>query len=299
MTKLRRSIIFILAYLFIIFNLERLNIGQESVVGIQFFVLALIVVAIAVIIVFPKLSRIPRVIIFVGLPALYLLGKLIIFNQRPFLGGINANLSIAEIAVIIVGAYLALQLSDDLHEMENIIEKVTIPQMDRKVFTMNEATDEIKTEFVRSRRHNRPLSVVVVEPMQNELPEDIQRTVHEIQQTMMERYVTASLAQMITKEARRTDLVVEEKSRDHERFIVLCPETPSEGSAILADRIRSSAMNSLGISVACGIASFPTEALTFEELLHKAEINLLRPSGIALDSLVNSGKSSEAQVHER
>ena len=89
---------------------------------------------------------------------------------------------------------------------------------------------------------------------------------------MMGRYVFTSLAGAIGKELRRTDMVLEE--REHRRFIIVSPETDTRGSSELVQRIRAAASERLGVSLECGIASFPDEALTFEELVHQAETRL-------------------------
>jgi len=59
--------------------------------------------------------------------------------------------------------------------------------------------------------------------------------------------------------------------RDHiGRFVVLCPETDLENAVFLAGRTRKIVEERTGLHVHCGAASFPDEALTFEDLLHLA-----------------------------
>lgn len=252
---------------------------------VQPIVFLLVAAAIASNILIPFLQRLPGIILLAGWVAFYIILRLTIFRQPPLLGEINTY---RDIVVLGLGVFLSYQVGGRLNELEQVIEKLTLPNLDGKVFALNDATNEIKTEFIRSRRHNRPLSVVVIEPMLDMIETDFQRTIQEIQEAMVERYITSNLAQVITKEVRRTDLVMEEKIRQHNRFIVLCPETPSEGSYILAERIKSNAKQALGIPVFCGIASFPNEALTFEDLVQKAEANLTDSSGLALDVSANS-----------
>jgi len=55
----------------------------------------------------------------------------------------------------------------------------------------------------------------------------------------------------------------------------LCPETNAASSEILRQRIQTAVKSSLGVSLTIGVASFPDDALTFEELLHKASAKLL------------------------
>jgi hypothetical protein len=51
---------------------------------------------------------------------------------------------------------------------------------------------------------------------------------------------------------------------------VLCPETDTTDIIFLAQRISQIVEDRTGLQVNCGIASFPDEALTFEDLLFMA-----------------------------
>ena len=121
---------------------------------------------------------------------------------------------------------------------------------------------------------------MVVEMDQNMPKASLERVVREIQKTMVTRYLNSSLAQLLTREARRTDLIMDPE--DENGFIMLCPETNSAGSEILAARLEETVREELGVNIKCGYASFPDEALTFEDLLQKAEFNLSAPEKIAL-----------------
>ncbi len=65
----------------------------------------------------------------------------------------------------------------------------------------------------------------------------------------------------------------EHDQQDQGRFIILSPESDVGGATALAERIRVAAEQQLGVAVTYGIASFPQDALTFEELVAYAETN--------------------------
>jgi GGDEF domain-containing protein len=117
------------------------------------------------------------------------------------------------------------------------------------------------------------LSLIVLQPTSGSIQSDVQKAVQEIQKNMMLRFLLTNLGQIISQEARRTDLILNQGKEG--RFVVLCPETTSKGVLGLAERIRSTASDRLGLSLTYGIASFPDEALTFDDLLHKAERELI------------------------
>jgi hypothetical protein len=58
---------------------------------------------------------------------------------------------------------------------------------------------------------------------------------------------------------------------------VLFPETKPEGLGIFAERVRHLAKEELGLALNFGVASFPEDALTFEDLQQKAIFQLLDP----------------------
>ncbi len=110
----------------------------------------------------------------------------------------------------------------------------------------------------------------------------LNRSIQDVQRAMMSRYVASSMVRVLDNALRRTDLMLQH--REAGRFVLICPETDPASLKGLIERIRSAASQRLGVSVNCGIASFPDGALTFDELLNKAESQLV--SGMAAEETV-------------
>jgi GGDEF domain-containing protein len=92
-----------------------------------------------------------------------------------------------------------------------------------------------------------------------------------IQHDLLTRFTTARVGQIIDDRIRQTDLVL----RDYKgRFIILCPETDLPSASLLAKRIAQSINERTSLRVLWGVAAFPEEALTFEDLLQKARQRL-------------------------
>jgi hypothetical protein len=91
----------------------------------------------------------------------------------------------------------------------------------------------------------------------------------EIIKEMLKRYATNKMMRLLDRELRRSDLVLG-RSKDNEIVLVL-PETNAGGTNVLARRISQTVREQLGIDVAVSYASFPDEALTFDDLLRRAE----------------------------
>lgn len=272
MTSLRKSIIFMLIHLTIVFNLERFDTNAQNVIDLQTFVYVLVIAIIVLTIALKPLQYISIYTSALGWLVVYGVLKLTLFATRPILGEPYTYLTITEMGLTLITVFLTYDLSRTLRDFEEVIDKVTVPRLGQRVLRMHEAGEEIKTEFIRSRRHNRPLSVLLVSVNTTVPTFNLEKTVREIQRNMLMRYVASSISKILSKEARRTDLIVE---KDDERgFVMLCPETTAEGTFTLAERIQQAASEQLGVQVEYGIASFPDEALTFEELLRRAQENL-------------------------
>jgi len=276
MTHQRRSIVALLIGLTIFFNIERLDFGQPNTVDIQTFVYVLGILAILSIITVPILWRTPVPVALVFWISVYVVCRLPVFNSRPLLGGIHTYLSITEVALLSALVWLAHDLGRSLHDFEEAVKNITFSEVNHRVRDLDEAAEDIQMELIRSRRHQRPLSVIVVETKPESVRATLHRLVQEVQRAMMTRYVVTSLARVIGHQLRRTDLVLDQ--RDQGRFIILSPDTNAISSTIVVERIQAAASEELGVSVACGIAAFPDDALTFEELVHRAEINLRAPA---------------------
>lgn len=300
MTRLKISIIALFVYLAFIFNIERLAFKTPTPLSIHSFVFALIVVAILSIFTVPALNHNPfywPAALWVGV---YLALRLTFYNQTPLVSGAYVYLTITELVMLLIALGLAHSIAQSLKQVVEFIERFSLPESGRHVASIQESERDIKLEFVRSRRHKRPLSLVVVEPCAESLEVDIQRAIQDIQKNMLGRFIEAKLAQVINKEARRTDLVLRRGKEG--RFVVLCPETNGESSIHLAERIQKIAMERLGIDVAYGIASFPDEALTFEELLQRAEFNLTYyvqiPDSRRIPATITRDETRERKAHK-
>ena len=272
MTSLRKSIIFMLIHLTIVFNLERFGTSAQNIINIETFVYVLVIAIIVLTVTLKPLQYISIYTLALGWLVIYAVLKLTVFATRPILGEPFIYLTITEMGILLITVFLAHDLSRTLRDFEEVIDRVTVPRLGQRVMRIHEAGEEIKTEFIRSRRHSRPLSVLVVR-INTAVPTfNLEKTVREIQRNMLMRYVASSLSKILSKEARRTDLIVE---KDDERgFVMLCPETTAEGTLTLAERIQQAAYEELGVQVDYGIASFPDEALTFDELLRRAQENV-------------------------
>jgi len=251
-------------------NLERVDVGgQTDVVDIQTFVYFLSAAAVLSTILLPEYWRPPDVYLVLGWLIVYMFVKTVIITTRPLFGGIYTYLTITEMAMLGLMVLTAYRVAKEIYQLEDTVSTVTLGDVSERVKRLDQADDDISKELARSRRYNTPLSVMVLKVEPEDMEFNVQHAAKEILQGMMKRYTANKLIRMLDRDLRRSDIVIDQPKDDY--VAILLPETSTEGTAILADRIREVAQKQLGLHLSSGCASFPRDALTFEDLLNQAE----------------------------
>lgn len=272
MKRLRRSVVALLVFLAIFYNIERLDFGQQNLIDIQSVVYVVGLAAVVAIIFVPMTWRAHVALQMLLWSSVLIVCKLLIPENRPLLGGVYTYLFTTELVLLNVLVALTHNVARNLHEFEEVVQNITFADVNHRVKNLSDVEEDIQTELLRSRRHHYSLTVMVIEPDPKSIRAVLHRMVHEVQQAMIGRYVITSLARVIGDQLRRTDIVIDQHEQG--RFIVVSPDTSAMSSTVLADRIKFAAAEKLGVELSCGVASFPDEALTFEELVGQAKTQL-------------------------
>ena len=129
----------------------------------------------------------------------------------------------------------------------------------------------LETELERARRHHHQLALVLVRPDGFGELADLGGTV------AVE--VLEAVAEVVGNELRATDYAFRHQAAT---FALIFPETASEGARVAAERVRlflplrTRGVGGRPLTVSIGIASFPEDATTNEELVRVAERALER-----------------------
>jgi GGDEF domain-containing protein len=275
MTNLKRSFFGAAVFLAVIFVLGQADYADRPLINFANYFYLAVLVAMPLTLFFPRISRIS-----VYIPLLFWALVYMILLQL-----INRNYSAnkGELAVIAlefmmleIGVWFAHQLAVQISHAESIMDALALSAFPNRARDIESENQRIKIELTRSRRYHRPLSVVII---QSESDIDIlsREAFKNIQQDLMSRFTSARVGQIIDDRVRQTDLVL----RDYKgRFIVLCPETDFANASLLAQRIAQSIKERTSLRVLWGVAAFPEEALTFEDLLQKARERLTDTTSI-------------------
>lgn len=270
MKRLPRSIYALIIYLAVLFNLERVTLQDIHIIDIKGFVYVFIVVMILLIISLSFLRRARFLALIIGSTILYTIGKFGPYKAWTTWDEYSIYLIITELSLLFIGLILALEVGRNIEDFNDAVESITFNGMERARL-LSEARVEIDKEVFRSRRYHRPLTMLMVRPESDPIEVILQSAIEEVHRSMVGRHLAVNLARSINNVLRMTDMVID--LEDNRRFAILLPETSSEHSDLLIERIQRIA-GEKGISVTCGKASFPDDALTLDDLIKQADKSL-------------------------
>jgi hypothetical protein len=270
MTHIRRPLFGLLALVAGAVTIDRLGLGHSGQSALAGWVYAMTLGAISLPLLLPSLRRArPWVIVTIALAAYA--GIKVVMPDSPGSGVFEIHLAVAEAALVALAAGLAHRLATGLDGLDQALAAVGFGDYPALPLEGPQATNEILAEMARSRRHDRPLSVAVIEPRSDSFAAAVDLAGEEVQRALRTRYVRGRLARVIADHLRRSDLLFEDPATG--RFVVLSPETNSDGAELLVGRIRQAA-GLLDLEVRMASASFPEHAIAFEQLLAQAEQRL-------------------------
>ncbi|HEY0601302.1 MAG TPA: hypothetical protein VGD58_00260 [Herpetosiphonaceae bacterium] len=275
MLRLNRYILALVLWLSFLFNIERLDldIGSPDVFNISYGAYIAAVMMIIVGLTLPQWRRRSHWLVGVLAVVSFIVASSI--DDRPAWGGGYTYLSLFELFAIITTATLAYTVGRLSADFIDTVRSLIFTDTEGRVYDMNEAENLIKREMQYTRRVNRPLSILVLEA--DGARADLQVTAQEIQRLLAKRYSMMALARLMGRTLRRTDFILDHAKEG--RLVLVAPEMHKEQTAAIVERLNDQARRRLGISLRSGVASFPDQGVTFEELLYQAEQDM-QPSGV-------------------
>ena len=266
MTSLHWRIITLLAWLTFFFNIERISFVSQGTIHLNVGVY--IIGAVAALLPFAPFAQQRSLFSLVTAVALLDLAVLIV-GGTPLFGEAYTYLTFSSFVFVVMTLVFSYRVSQATLEFCKAIETVTFSDPDSQLRDLREMQSAVDSEMVRSRRFERPLSLVMLQADASSLNMTMHRLVQEVQRSMMQRYVLSTMVRVLSRCLRRTDLVIEDQKPG--RLLLLAPETNEQEATKMGERITRLVQERLGVAASFSIAAFPQHALTFEELLNVAE----------------------------
>ena len=270
MTNLKRAFFWAAIYLAVVFVLGQTDYSGRPIINFASYFYLGVMIAVPVTVFFPSISRVSAFVPLLVWAGIYLVLLQIVDRNLTANEG-EFSVIILEFVLLEAGVWFAHQLALQIGHAESIMDALALSAFPNRAHSVNEESQRIGIELRRSRRYHRPLSLVVIES-ESEDQKTTREMLRSIQQDLLNRFTSARVGQIIDDRVRQTDLVM----RDHRgRFVVLCPETELENTILLAKRIAQAVKERTNLHVLWGVAAFPEEALTFDDLLQKATERLM------------------------
>lgn len=276
MTNLKRSFFWAAFYLAVVFVLGQMDYAGSPIINFASYFYLAVILAVPVTLFFPSISRVASFVPLLIWAGVYLV-LLQIINRDLSANAGEFSVIVLEFVLLESGVWFAYQLALQLSHAESIMDALALSAFPNRAHDIEVESQRIKIELTRSRRYRRPLSLVVIESLGDDQKVAME-VLKGIQHDLMNRFTSARIGQIIDDRIRQTDLVM----RDHHgRFVILCPETDLTSAELLAERIIHTVKEKTDLHVLFGVAAFPDEALTFDDLLHTACERLIQPAQVS------------------
>jgi len=228
-----------------------------------FYLVAMIAVPLTLF--FPFVTRVSAVVPLAIWAGIYIILSLLI-NRSYTTNAQDYSVIVLEFILLEIGIWFAHQLASQITHTESVMDELALDAFPHRSQGLDEGSERVKIEFNRSRRYQRPLSMLLME-IDPEYQRNNKEVIKSIQYDIVNRFTSARVGQIIDDRLRQTDLVLRDRRWC---YVILCPETNLSSVLLLGKRMSETVKEKTGLSVLWGVAAFPEEALTFDDLLKKA-----------------------------
>ena len=270
MRRLRFWFVGFCAWLFLLFNIERLG----DPINLASFVYVLAFIGAGLLLLIPALQQIS----FPWLMASSLLPYFLLKSQLGYsISGNDLPIIVTEICAIGITLFLAAQLGRGLEGIKKTLASLTIGRLGQGVIPFATGQARIYSEIRRARLYERPATLLAISATEESVEHSIDYFIQEAQREIIKQYIAARISELLVEELHDCDIVAQRNSH----FITLLPETTRYMVNDIVQRIKEKAAENLNLHLNVGLATFPDEAVTFESLLAIAETQMTTNNKVA------------------
>jgi hypothetical protein len=267
MKKFRLWIISLLLFLFVTLAIAQYTDSQRNVQFTQQSLVSIIVLfGILLPILFPIIQKLPLVIFPLSLVVIYLM-LCVVFSTKFVIDLDHGLLTIIAIALILFSGLLGIGFIRWVFKSSPMPQDTSFTNELENSHEIDQ--DDVKDEFYKTKASNRPIALIALQPV---LPDEKFNSANKIPLKEKHWLAYKAIKEVITSGSRQTDLTL--GYTQEEFFLLVCPETNQIGAERLVNRIQDSVQKQLEISLQYGIAIYPDDSSTYEELQHIAESRL-------------------------
>jgi hypothetical protein len=260
MKRLRIWTTVLIIWLIFLFNIERIN----SPINIRDYTYVFVALTAVATLMLPRLRSVSYWILLAVSIVVFLIIKG--FWGKDLIFGTALPLTVTQISAIALTAIIARQINVGLREFEDVINNITFGQIGARPKPFSETQSAIYNELKRSRRYNRPLSIVSLKISEESIRVALPKMIKAVQQAMMKEYIFANVSRILDNSIDDFGTIT---VRDN-HFLVVLPEKTSDEASQVAQHLEQVISNKMDVSLATGMSNFPDDAITFEALIEHA-----------------------------
>lgn len=270
MNELKVSITILVSFVIAVLGLANIEQFQESILDFSpvFFVLIAIIVFSELIIV-NMLIRMGVKLSYYAIIGLWIIVYIFIWafylrDSKPI------EVHLIQLLLIVLSSILAYDVGRRVGELDKTLEGLSSSAYPNRARDIQDSKDLISAEITRSRRYHHPLSILAIR-LEKPKSKGGWKDLESLADDMFQRFAIAKASQIFSDLARSTDLVLLDRDG---QFVLICPETNLANISIMAERMEAAVEEGLNAKIDWGIAAFPDEAITFDDLLQTAQKRL-------------------------
>lgn len=269
----RLLFIFVIAWVILVFNLERpddlLLIGSVDIATPVYFIVVWVLVSVLVL---PRFNRAP---FYMSLSVIFLVYAI----TKYFLGFIDvtdpqfAYITLVEILVLIVTLWVGRVISNSISNFEQAIEGAIFEEQNAKVLDSLSGEQAIGDELLRARYYQRSVTLIYIHIVgfevvtQRPFWQRLQR-----ERNLEERYLKTHVAGLLHGLLYPSDMLTW-----YNGGLVIClPETSKLEARPFVRQLHQLFDNVLKIDAEIGVAGFPEDGLIYDDLMQIARSKPIR-----------------------
>lgn len=260
MLKLRLIIAGMIAWLFLLYNIERIDGGVNIATFVYFLSAGLAIVTVT----WHRLTSIwvlglfgASLVVLLSLKSLWGYGIL----------GASLTNTLTEIGCLGFTLYVARQASSVICKFEQGAVDVMTMQLQNSPSTLDTGQGEMYREIRRARHFQRPLTLVAITPTETSFEMAANRMVEEVQRETITKYVNGKISAILSEVSSGLGTVA---LKENEHFFLMLPEMDRERSDQTVSTICERVERELGLKLTIGRAGFPEEEITLVGLMDRA-----------------------------
>lgn len=262
MRNLRNSVIVLFLFFSIVLSIAQVEYIENNVLNFQAVFFIMLVIATLIGIMGPQRIKI-SMYSYMGAWTLAYIFVWAVYWRFLDLPRTAEELTV-QYLLIEIAAALSHNVGTQINRINFVLSDVANGAYPNRTLDFKVAADAVNRELTRSRRYSRPLSILVFElGGTGEIGESLKG----IERDLSSHFLAAKTGRIINEHARQTDLIMRD---DRYRFVILCPETDEHAGNILGKRIYEAIEEEVAMRAIWSIASFPVDALSFDELYEMA-----------------------------